>query len=1194
MRKKIIAGVAAMLMVASCIPANTNFGFSAITPITASAAESKRDLGNVVLSIAKTGDIEITPKNLFEYLGVDSSVSTLNIDMSALRNEVIDFAGGSISGKQITLNAPSVTKLIPKNYPNLSHINFTDDFITCVGASFASGCTPLQTVNFGGKINTIGKSAFSNCGHLQGTSGTNLNLSNIVTIGDSAFASASEIQSITFSKDLNSIGKSAFSNNIALKTLDFPEYLLSINDSAFNGCKNLQSVMFEGNDTLSYIGVSAFAKCTSLTAVNVRGFNFNRLPNGSDVIICGNKLFNGCTSLQNFTWSSNFTLIPDETFSGCSALTRFNFEGGAEGSSCVSIGKAAFYGCSSLVSIELPDANTDIGISAFANCTKLEKVVVSDKLTKVGESAFGGCWVLSLYPRSDANQTKNKVVLPSTWQVISDKTFQYCSGLTQADITPATSMGAYAFDGCRSLTDITIPDAVTTIKEYTFRDCSALKDVVVSKNLGILGIEKGYVFQNCTSLETFTPSNATKLPYTIQFPASLGGVQAHGFENCPSFKYINFAENSQFAVVGEYAFNKCTGLLGSNEVGNANNTILMPAGVHDIFQNAFSECTSLKSIEFLGNISTIGISAFQKCSSLEDITMNDTIEQVRDSAFADCKALKHMPHTKEGKIAFSHIDTINASTFKNCTSLEDAFIPKNVSSIKSDAFSGCKEMKKVLWENGSSLATIGSSAFSGAEKLAVFTSANSSNQTDTTFPDSLTKIEANAFTKTALTKIIFSTPANGDTLLLSKAAFSDNVALDTVDFSNSNVIEIPESCFSKDTYLKTVILPDGNTLVKIDDNAFYYCNYLHTLGTKNDNEGEYTIPASLTAIGNKAFEDNFCMQKINLPENTTYLHLSMFNIDLSKFTVDQVEEKGYTPLEYINVDENNPDYRSVDGILYNKDMTTLHVRPIYIKDPTYIVPDTVKTIGEYALVNSFLENVVLNEGLETIEDNVCKKCHSLNSVDFGQNGTVKIGKTAFTKNKGKITLYGTSNSTAQEYAEKNKNNVIFIDNDRVATKLEILTSGGKVISDKITLAAKSKNYTFGCKQTTASGAEASDTLTWSSSDVEVATIDDTGKVTFKSMGTTTITVKNANGTAIDSITLTIAEEGDVDDFMLGDVNGDGKINVNDITKVAAHVKGKKILDESAKKRADVNGDGKINVNDITKIAAHVKGKKLIR
>ena len=96
------------------------------------------------------------------------------------------------------------------------------------------------------------------------------------------------------------------------------------------------------------------------------------------------------------------------------------------------------------------------------------------------------------------------------------------------------------------------------------------------------------------------------------------------------------------------------------------------------------------------------------------------------------------------------------------------------------------------------------------------------------------------------------------------------------------------------------------------------------------------------------------------------------------------------------------------------------------------------------------------------------------------------------------------------------------------------------------------------------------------------------------MGSTTITVKNANGTAIDSITLTIAEEGDVDDFMLGDVNGDGKINVNDITKVAAHVKGKKILDESAKKRADVNGDGKINVNDITKIAAHVKGKKLIR
>lgn len=61
----------------------------------------------------------------------------------------------------------------------------------------------------------------------------------------------------------------------------------------------------------------------------------------------------------------------------------------------------------------------------------------------------------------------------------------------------------------------------------------------------------------------------------------------------------------------------------------------------------------------------------------------------------------------------------------------------------------------------------------------------------------------------------------------------------------------------------------------------------------------------------------------------------------------------------------------------------------------------------------------------------------------------------------------------------------------------------------------------------------------------------------------------------------------------GDVNGDGKVDVSDITKIAAHIKGKKLLAGDQKLRADVNDDGKVDVSDITKIAAHIKGKKLL-
>ena len=67
-----------------------------------------------------------------------------------------------------------------------------------------------------------------------------------------------------------------------------------------------------------------------------------------------------------------------------------------------------------------------------------------------------------------------------------------------------------------------------------------------------------------------------------------------------------------------------------------------------------------------------------------------------------------------------------------------------------------------------------------------------------------------------------------------------------------------------------------------------------------------------------------------------------------------------------------------------------------------------------------------------------------------------------------------------------------------------------------------------------------------------------------------------------------------EEYALGDVNGDGNINITDITKVAAQVKGKKMLDEKGIKAADVNKDGKVNVTDIIHIAAHVKGKKLIK
>lgn len=884
---------------------------SVLLPVTFFANALELELENVVITQTETGDIEIIPKDLFELCGIDAGAGTLTINLNSLKETVTSFAGGSLSGRTVILAAPSKDSAKLNKNLSLAHISFEDDLVTCVGEDFASNCSNLMTVSFGSKINTIGKNAFSNCKSLQGTAGTTLDLSNVEKIGEGAFSGNSEFTNVKFGENLDYVGNSAFSGDVALKSLNFHDGLCSIGDYAFKGCSGLESVRFNGNDLLEYIGASAFENCTSLTAVNVRGFVFNRLPNGSGSIVCGANVFKGCTSLQNFTWSCNFTSIPSGTFYGCSALNRFTFEGGSRGSVCEIIDSTAFADCSSLVSIELPDANTRIGNSAFLNCTKLAQVVVSDNLTEVGEGAFSSCRALSLYPVSDADKTKNKAVLPATWTVISDSTFANCSGLTQVNIMSATSIGEYAFDGCSSLTDVTIPDAVTTLFDCTFRNCESLKDVVVSRNLSVLGKSKkstdplGCVFQNCTSLETLTPSNKEKLPYTLQFPASLGGVHAHGFENCPSFRYINFGQNSQFSVLGEYAFSKCTGLQGSNEGGNASTTLVIPSGVHDIFKSVFSGCTSLVRIEFIGNLSTIGISAFQNCTSLEEIIMNDTIKQVRSSAFADCTSLKQMPHTKEGSTALSNVDTIHSDTFKNCTSLEEAFIPRDISLVATGAFACCTALKTISVDENNAYYYSSDGVLINKERssLALYPAGKSGESY--TVPSSVKIIEAGAFYGNTKLISITITPSV-DTI--GKQAFYETENLKALYFTGKK--ELWNKVTTGDSWSALSGLGDLPSAKQI--------TFQVTNGKWNDGTTEDKV---ITVVGNNAnrLNETF-IPAVGKEPDVHYLEGGWNNVPLkTDLTGDSVFVYAYSNAEYeITWKDDNGQIIDVTTVEYGK------------------------------------------------------------------------------------------------------------------------------------------------------------------------------------------------------------------------------------------------------------------------------------
>ena len=393
------------------------------------------------------------------------------------------------------------------------------------------------------------------------------------------------------------IGYAAFRDCIGITSIVIPDSVISIAVSAFSGCTSLTEITVSpDNKNYSSVDGVLFNKDMSILVDYPAGNNRSTytVPDGVTQIV--DSAFSGCTSLSKVKLSNNLTIIEAGTFRGCTSLTEITIPDGVTvirgGWYDYDSHNGAFSGCTSLKEIVIPDSVTGIGESAFFGCQSLKEITIPDSVMGIGEYAFEGCTSLA------------EIVIPDSVTEIGWSAFSGCTSLSKVKLPNSlTKIGDYAFYYCKNLTEITIPDSVTEISWSAFEGCTSLAEITIPDSVTSIG---EYAFSGCTSLSEITVS----------------------------------PDNKNYSSVDGVLFNKDGSELIVYPKGNKRSTYTVPDGVTKIEYGAFCDCTSLAEITIPGSVTEIGESAFSGCTSLKKITIPDSVTKIKDFAFKNCSTIK--------------------------------------------------------------------------------------------------------------------------------------------------------------------------------------------------------------------------------------------------------------------------------------------------------------------------------------------------------------------------------------------------------------------------------------------------------------------------------------------------------------------------------------------------------------------------
>ena len=351
-----------------------------------------------------------------------------------------------------------------------------------------------------------------------------------------------------------------------------------------------------------------------------------------------------------------------------------------DGHPVTAIGEYAFYKCSKLTSVTIPNCVTNIDRCAFAQCGGLTSVEIPGNVAMLGLGAFGGCgslatvklrgrsclaWggafdscsALAEFEVAPENQTC-KVV---DGMLLSKGGTRLLAGVNGAVEIPegVTEIGSWAFSG-REITSITLPNTVTNIEMFAFENCHRLTTVEIPNGVASIGL---YAFHGCDGLTSVT------------IPNGVTGIGAWAFSGCHGLTSVALPESVTF--IGNDAYHGCSNL----------SSISIPSNIVHIMQNAFAETPFFDNMPE-GLIVFSGIAYRWKGKCPESVSIPDGVTRIYESAFENCFDLKSV-------VIPNSITNIGRSAFCNCRRLTYLEIPEGVTDIEPNAFYGCDSLSEV-------------------------------------------------------------------------------------------------------------------------------------------------------------------------------------------------------------------------------------------------------------------------------------------------------------------------------------------------------------------------------------------------------------------------------------------------------------------------------------------------------------------